>query len=565
MKFNEYQYIRPDFEEIKIKTTDLLKTLQEAQNYDEFHQAFKALNQISNTIQTQITLAQVRHSINTTDEFYEKENEYWDETSPHLQQIFTTMAHLILDSPFKAQLEKDYPAPYFKMLENSRKAFDEKIIEDLQTENKLTTQYDKLVASAQIEFDGKMNNLAQMGPYTQSPDRAIRKEASEKVWNFFKEHEAEFDDLYDQLVKVRTTIAQKLGFKNFTELGYIRMNRLDYNQEMVANYRKQILDEVVPVAHKLYQRQAKRLGLDKLKYYDVALNFLDGNAKPTGTAEEILKAGQEMYHELSPETAEFIDLMLENELMDVLAKPGKRAGGYMTFFADYKVPFIFSNFNGTSGDIDVLTHEAGHAFQGYQSRDIELLDVVMPTYESCEIHSMSMEFITWPYMDKFFGDKADKYRFTHLSDSLQFLPYGVLVDHFQHEVYNNPEMTPAQRKEVWRKLDQQYRPHLDFSENEFLDQGVWWFRQGHIFASPFYYIDYTLAQVCAFQFWKRKFVDQDPNTWKDYLHICQIGGTKSFTEIVKEANLISPFEDGCLASVIGAIDQWLDNVDDTSL
>ena len=565
MKFNDYKYTRPDLKEFTQQANQYLEALKHAESFEAFNDAFNALNTLKRNISTQGTLASIRHSINTKDEFYAQEIEFWDENEPHISKLFIDMGNILLESPYKAQLEETVPTPYFKMIENDRRVFDEKIISDLQEENRLSTQYDKLVASAEIEFDGKILNLAQMSPYTQSTDRQVRKEASKATWDFFKENEEKFDDIYDKLVKVRTKMAKTLGFDSFTEMGYLRMNRLDYNQEMVANYRKQILEDVVPVAQKLYKRQAERLGLDKLEYYDVALNFLDGNAKPIGSAEEILEAGKAMYEDLSPETAEFINLMLDNDLMDVLAKPGKRAGGYMTFLPDYEVPFIFSNFNGTSGDIDVLTHEAGHAFQGYQSRHIDLVDVHMPTLEACEIHSMSMEFLTWDYMDQFFGDKADKYKFSHLSDSLQFLPYGVLVDHFQHEVYNNPDMTPQQRKETWRKLDKQYRPHLDFSENPFLDQGVWWFRQGHIFASPFYYIDYTLAQVCAFQFWKRKHIDNDKQAWNDYLHICQLGGTKSFTQIVDEANLISPFEDGCLKSVINDIDHWLENIDDKAL
>ncbi len=565
MKFNDYPYTRPNLEELLQVSNEVLSTLSNASTFDEFHDAFKKFETLKVDFQTQFTLASIRHSIDTKDEFYAQEITYWDENIPAVQNVIAQVATLVLSSPYKQELMTHYPKPYFQMLENTEKVFDESIMEELQLENKLSTEYDKLIAGAEIEFDNKTLTLAQLTPYTQSPDRDIRKAATEASWNFFKENEETLDNLYDQMVKVRTKMAKKLGFETYTEMGYLRMNRLDYNQDMVANYRQQILDEVVPVAQKLYKRQAERLGLDQLAYYDTSLNFLDGNAVPTGNAQEILDAGQEMYHELSPETGEWIDLMINNGLLDVLAKPGKRAGGYMTFLPNYGVPFIFSNFNGTSGDVDVLTHEAGHAFQGYQSRNAPLSDLIMPTHESCEIHSMSMEFLTWPYMEKFFGDKADRYRFTHLADSLQFLPYGVLVDHYQHEVYNNPDMTPAERKAVWKKLDQQYRPHLDFSENEFLDQGVWWYRQGHIFASPFYYIDYTLAQVCAFQFFKRQHILNDPKTWEDYLHICTIGGTRTFTQIVQEANLISPFEDGCLKSVITDIDQWLENVDDKAL
>lgn len=425
MKFKDYPYTRPDLQEFVAQSDQHLDVLATADEFEDFHQAFKDLQAMKDDFETQLTIANIRHSIDTRDDFYAQEIAYWDENMPRVQQILARAAHLVLTSKHKEELMKHYPRPYFQMLENVEKVFDVAIMEDLQLENKLTTQYDKLIASAEIEFDGKTLNLAQLTPYTQSPDREVRKAAINASWNFFKENETELDDLYDQLVKVRTKMAKTLGFDTFTEMAYLRMNRLDYNQEMVANYRQQVLDEVVPVAQKLYKRQAKRLGLEKLEYYDTSLEFLDGNATPIGTAEEILQAGQEMYHELSPETAHWIDLMLDNGLMDVLAKPGKRAGGYMTFMQNYGVPFIFSNFNGTSGDVDVLTHEAGHAFQGYQSRKAPLSDLIMPTYESCEIHSMSMEFLTWPYMEKFFGDKADRYRFSHLAGALQFLPYGV--------------------------------------------------------------------------------------------------------------------------------------------
>ncbi|NLW29598.1 MAG: M3 family oligoendopeptidase [Erysipelothrix sp.] len=565
MNFNDFEYKRIDIDLVKKEGQELLEQFKNAESFGEANRIFSDFNESAKEAMTMRTLCSIRHSINTEDKFYEEETEFWDEKSPLLQQTYIDFNNAVLDSKYREQLESIYPKTFFLLAENARRVFSEKIIEDMQEENKLTTQYMKLIASAKLQFDGKELTLAQMGPYLQSTDRSVRKAAAETSWGFLKEHEQEFDELYDKLVKLRSNMAKKLGFETYTDMAYVAMNRFDYNQEMVANYRQQVLDEVVPLVSKLQKRQANRLNLETLKYYDTSLKFLDGNANPIGDAEYILNQGREMYHELSKETAEFIDLMIDSNLMDVLAKPGKQSGGYMTFLSTYKVPFIFSNFNGTSGDVDVLTHEAGHAFQGYQSRNIVLDDCIMPTMESCEIHSMSMEFLTWPYMEKFFGDKADKYRFSHLAESLSFLPYGVLVDHYQHEVYNNPEMSIEERKATWKKLDNLYRPDLDFEDNDFLEKGTWWFRQNHIFNSPFYYIDYTLAQVCAFQFWKRKFVNNDANVWYDYLRICEIGGTKTFTEIVKEANLISPFEDGCLKSVVNDIDNYLESIDDTAL
>ena len=565
MKFSEFKYEQPDLKQAQQSVNACIEKIKNAKSHAEAREAFIEFDDINKHLQTLAIICNTRFTINTQDEYYKTQNDFWDENSPLMQEMTVSFEREVLKSPYLKQLEEEFKKPYFLMAENNLKTFSKEVMDDLVQENQLSSQYASLIASAQIEFEGKKYTLAQLTPMTQSVDRSTRKKASEAFWNWFREHEEEFDDIFDKMVKVRTTIAKKLGYASFTELAYVRMNRLDYNQVMVEGYRKQILHSVVPFVHRLALAQQKRLGLDRMYYYDWSLSFKDGNANPKGSAEEILEKGREMYHELSSETAEFIDMMLENELLDVLAKPGKSAGGYMEFIPEYKVPFIFSNFNGTFGDVDVLTHEAGHAFQGYQSRNIVPFSLVMPTYESCEIHSMSMEFLTWPYMDKFFDDKADRYRYNHLSSAVKFLPYGVLVDHFQHEVYNHPEMSKEERKALWKKLDEMYRPDMDYEENDFLARGVWWYCQGHIFQSPFYYIDYTLAQVCAFQFWKRQFIDHDPKTWKDYLKICQVGGTQSFLEIVETGGLVSPFKEGTLDTVIKAIDGYLSKIDDTKL
>lgn len=565
MKFSEYEYKRPDYTAYKQEAEATIRALADAVDEDE---AIAAVVKMTNLIAEQDKMAQisqVRHTVNTKDEFYEKEDDYWNEYGPLFSEIYNNYYRVLLESPYRDKMEGIVPDLYFKMAEYQLKTFSPEVIDLLQKENELGSKYDKLVASAQIEFDGKTLNLSQLGPYQQSTDRGVRKAASEAYFHFFQEHEGDFDDIYDQLVKVRDQIAKKLGYKDFVELAYVRMLRYDYDRDMVQTYRDQVLTEVVPVVNRLYERQAKRIGVDTLHYYDLSLDFLNGNATPKGDSQYIMEMGQKMYHELSPETAHFIDVMYENELLDLETKEGKASGGYCTFIPGYESPFIFANFNGTSADIDVLTHEAGHAFQVYQSRWIKQPELVFPTYESAEIHSMSMEFFTYPWMELFFKEETPKYKFAHLAGALQFLPYGVLVDHFQHEVYENPEMTPEERKATWRRLEKLYNPHKNYEENAFLDKGALWFRQGHIFDTPFYYIDYTLAQVCAFQFWKRAIVDKNPDAWEDYLAICEVGGTKSFLEIIELANLKSPFEEGSLTDVVRAIDQELSSVDDTQL
>ena len=564
MKFNEYKYEHLDLEKIKKEFSELIKSFEKAENVEGQVNAFDEIIKLRNHIETMQTLVSVRHSIDTNDEFYDKENEYMDEISPILFGFTNDFYKALVNSKFKDELIQKYGKFLFDLAENTLKTFSPEIIPDAQEENRLSSKYSKLIASAKIDFDGKELNLSQMVPYTQSKDRNIRIEAAKKVAQFFAENQDEFDNIYDSLVKVRTRMAQKMGYKNFVEFGYKQLSRLEYDAKMVEGYRKQVLENIVPLHTELRERQGKRLGVDKLKFYDEAIKFNSGNADPHGSPEWILNNGKTMYKELSKETDEFFTFMTENNLLDLLSKKGKMSGGYCTYIPEHKAPFIFANFNGTSHDIDVLTHEAGHAFQVYQSRGFEVPEYLWPSYEACEIHSMSMEFLTWPWMDLFFENDTDKYKFIHLSEALLFIPYGVTVDEFQHWVYENPEATPKERREKWIEIEKKYLPTRDYGEVEELKNGIFWFRQGHIFSSPFYYIDYTLAQVCAFQFWIKSRESRE-KAWQDYLNLCKLGGSKPFFELMKSANLKNPFEEGTLAIVIPKIKEYLNNVDDMNL
>ena len=560
MKFKDLKYERLAYEDLKAEFEKLLGRLKAAENAKQFMEVFDEINTFRGHISSMQTLCSIRHTIDTADEFYDKENEYWDNTMPLLQVYEVDLAKTMLESPFRKQT--DIPEAYYLTLENTLKSFSEEIIEDLQEENRLATEYGKLKSSAKISFRGEVYNLASIAPFMNDADREIRKEATDAYNRFFEENEEKFDEIYDKLVKVRDRMAKKLGYENFTPLGYIRMNRLDYDQAMVKNYRDQVIEDIVPLTVDLRERQARRIGVDALEYYDIGYNFKTGNPKPHGDLNELTAAALKMYQEMSKETGEFFKMMVDQELFDLPTRPNKEMGGYCTGIYDYKIPFIFANANGTSGDVDVLTHEAGHAFQAYCTfKNVTIPDLSFPTMESAEIDSMSMEFFAHPWSHLFFKEEAEKYHYFHISDALKFLPYGCLVDHFQHEVYNHPEMTPAERKACFRELEKIYKPDIDYDGAPFLQRGGFFYRQGHIFQSPFYYIDYTLAQVCALQFFVRM-LKKDEDAWKDYVHICSLGGTKTFTEIVKDAHLKVPFEDGCLKEVAVTMKDELEKFDD---
>ncbi|QYA44473.1 M3 family oligoendopeptidase [Macrococcoides bohemicum] len=557
--FQDYKYARPDLTDAKEQFTQLYTDFNQAQSVEEQIQVIDKINALRNKIDSMFNLAYVRASINTKDAFYEKERDFFDDNNGEIVYFESLYYNALNRSQFKDELKAVYGEQLFDLAELYVKQFDESIKDLLNKENKISSEYSKLVASAEIEYKGETYTFAQMGKFLESSDREERKSATLAVQNYRAGLMDQYDDIYDRLVKVRHEIAVKLGFDNFIELGYVRMRRVDYTPDMVQNYREQIKTHVVPLAQKLYQAQAERIGVDRLKVYDEPILFTDGNESPKDDAQTILENGRKMYRELSSETDEFYQFMMERELFDVEAKKGKQAGGYCTFIDDYKSPFIFSNFNGTDHDITVLTHEAGHAFQVYRSRELSVPDYLWPTHESCEIHSMSMEFFTYKWMDLFFNN-ADKFKYKHIGDAIQFLPYGVAVDEFQHIVYGNPEMTPKERREAWQSLEAKYLPHKDYDGIAPLIDGALWHRQGHIFESPFYYIDYTLAQVCAFQFFKRSSEDFE-GAWKDYLHICDIGGSLPFNKIVEAAHLKSPFKDGTLKDVMAFLEDYLEQID----
>jgi M3 family oligoendopeptidase len=564
IRFSDYKYERPDIEKVSKEFDNLLEKFENAKDVETQNEVIRQINKLRNTIDTMGTLVNIRHSINTEDEFYKKEQDFIDENEPNFQNLVFKYYKVLVNSRFRKELEGKWGSQVFNLAELQLKSFSEEIIDDLVNENRLTTEYDNLIASAKIEFEGETRNLSQMFPFIESKDRDVRKKAYEAYTNFFEENESEFDRIYDELVKVRDKMAKKLGYKNYVQFGYDRLGRTDYDSKMVANYRKQVYESLVPVVVELMDRQRKRLGLDELRYYDEPLWYLTGNATPKGSPEWILDNGKKMYKELSKETDQFFKFMVERELLDLVSKRGKMSGGYCTIIPDYNSPFIFSNFNGTSGDVSVLTHEAGHAFQSFMSMDYELPEYKFPTYEACEIHSMSMEFITWPWMELFFEDDVEKYKFSHLSDAINFIPYGTTVDEFQHFIYENPEATPEMRKSKWREIEKKYLPFRDYEDNDFLNRGGYWFKQGHIFQTPFYYIDYTLAQVCAFQFWIKDRENHE-KAWEDYMRLCKAGGSLPFLELVKLGNLENPFVDGTISKVVKPLKEYLDSVDDSKL
>ena len=559
-KFSQMKFKKPDLKKIERDCDAIINEFTSAETFEVQNKALKKMFKYSQHLYTNFSIAYVKYTCDTQDPQNVANQELIDEISPLIGVFSNRFNKALVSSKFRPELEAKWGKHLFNMVECQLETFDEKIVPELQEINKLSSEYTKLIAAAKIEFRGETYNLSQMGKFSTSPDRKTRKEAAIASSKFFEDNFDKIGEIYDKLVKTRHAMALKLGYENFIELGYKSLTRTDYNADDVKGYREQIYTDLVPLTNKLFKEQAKRLKIRNPQAYDYNIMFLSGNATPKGDRDYLVDKASKMYAELSPETDAFFTFMKENELLDLETRQGKAGGGYMTYFPDYKAPFIFSNFNGTSGDVDVLTHEVGHAFQGYMSRYISCPDYHMPTAEACEIHSMSMEFIAHPWMEYFFNEEADKYRYSHTVDALTFIPYGVAVDEFQHFVYENPEITHEERCAKWREIEKKYLPHKKYDHTPVLERGGYWMRQGHIFGTPFYYIDYTLAQVVAFQFFNEARRDHG-KAWRKYVKLCKMGGKYPFTELLKRANLKNPFVAGTVKNAVKPLKRYLKEFD----
>lgn len=541
-KFKDLAYERPSLEETQEKLTACIERFQAAADFPQAHEAFRTWYCTQSNVMTMYMIAYVRNTVNMADAFYDGEMAFFNEAMPQLTPVMQQWSAAMTASPFRPQLEEIYGAHFFRTAEIQNRLMDPAIIPEMIEENNLSTEYSKTAAACSVEFMGENCNFYGLLRHMQSPDREERRAAFEAWAKLYEDVSGKLDALYGKLIKVRCEMARKLGYDSYIDYIYPARGRYDYNAEDAAAFREAVRQYITPLCDRMYREQAARLGVDKLRLYDEELVFPDGNATPIGTPEELVEKARAMYAAMSPETKEFFDYMTEYELFDLVTRENKHLGGYCTSLSDYDAPFIFSNFNGTSADVDVLTHEAGHAFEFYYAaRHLPLSELSESTSEVCEIHSMTMELFAYPYMDSFFGEKADRYRYAHFCEAVKAIPYLVAVDEFQHRVFEHPTSGPADWRRFWRETEQKYMPWRDYDGNAFLEGGGFWMQKQHIFLFPFYYIDYALAQMGAFSLYRRQAETGD--AWEHYLTLCAIGGKYGYFETLERAGIPVPLRE----------------------
>ena len=556
IKFSDIKYVRPDFERAKPDLEAFLNGMRGAKTYKEARDNFFGYQKIMDEMDTMQNIAYIRSTMDTNDAFYDGEMNFYYETDPEVSLLDKRLAEIIISSPFKEDFGREFGGEFMKSNEAQIRLADESVSQDKVEESKLGQEYSKITADCSVDFRGEKCNFYGLMKHMLSPDRNVRKQAYRAWAGLYESIADKLDAIYDRSIVLRKRMAEKLGFKDYIEMAYLSNGHYFYNADDVAKFREQVVETVVPLASELYERQKRRLKIDELYMYDEQIIFPGGNAEPAGGTKFLLDGAREMYGEISPETKEFFEFMLEGGYFDLETRPGKHMGGYCTFINNFGAPFIFSNFNKSSADVEVLTHEAGHAFQAYcASRRVPLSSLIWSSSDISEIHSMTMELFAHEHMEKFFKGDADKYRFAHLSEAVQDIPYMCLVDHFQHEVYSN-NYTAKERRACWRRLEKIYMPWRKYDCNAFLEEGGYWMQKQHIFLYPFYYVDYALAQIGAFEFYDR-YREDKKGTWEDYLNLCRAGGSKSYYELFEIGNITVPFAEGAVKKAVAPIAEML--------
>ena len=559
MKFNEMTYTRPDIGALLARCKELAAKAAAAPDGDALVRLYYEQSEAFAEYNTAANLANIHYTCDTRDAYWKAEQDFFDANGPAVTNASVEISRAFLANPHVDALTEKFGTTCVAGMKNAVLSMDDRTVELQQQFNALVSRYQQIYGGALVELDGKQLTIPQLGPYKEDLDPAVRRAAYEAEAGYFDAHRAELDELYGQIVQNLNAQARVMGYHDYSELSYVRMNRIGYRPEEIRKFRDQVANDVVPQLQKVMALRAKRTGIAHPAFTDLPILFRDGNPKPIPGYKTRMDAARTMYHELSPETAEFIDFMQDNELFDVESRPGKMSGGYMTSLPSYKAPFIFANWNNTSGDVDVLTHECGHAFEGYVAeRDPAIpADLECPGMESAEIHSMAMEFLTAPWHHLLFGRDTDKYALLHAEDSFVFLAYGCEVDEFQHIMYQNPDLTPDERNAEWLKLEKKYRPWIDFDNLPFYGRGAGWQRQLHIYECPFYYIDYCLSTMAALQFFLLSLTDHK-DAWARYLRLVRRAGTASYTELLETAGLKVPFEEGSIKGIAQQMTDWLE-------
>lgn len=497
-KFSELKYVRPDYEKEKAVLLKYKDELAAVSTYQEFRNLWLSMNESLQYMEMLEEIGFIRHMMDTSNEFYQEEMRICNIEDPQIAVYKDACDKVVLSSPYISDFKSEFGEKIITQLKNNSFLSDKQSISLQIAENQLKTEYIKLCSLG---------------------------EANETISN-------EIDRVYDELIHIRTNLARVLGFQNFIDMAFRKLGRNDYGTKEISAFRSQIHSVITPACNEL----------KKYNIYDYPV--------PTGGVKDVVSATKSMFHDISQESGDFFDVIYDHELYDLEVRPNKRSNyDACCMIPHFKVPFILCNFKGKGGNINTFIHELGHGFAFYTAaRSQKLYEYHRSSGSINEVHSKTMEFFAYPYLDRFFGEQKNRYIQKHLAESIFNLPYRCAVDEFEQAVYEDISLTKAQRRELWCETIMKYLPWRGNSKQERIKRGISWHYQSHLFNTPFSYIDYNFAQTSAFEYYGR-LKDSYQETWKDYVMLCSKGGSTNYLNLLAVGKLTNPFSAGAIAKI----------------
>ncbi len=427
----------------------------------------------------------------------------------------------------------------------------------------LNTEWSKVNGALTVEWGGQDKTPSQLLPFLESTDRDVRERAFKLRARPYIEKRDVIARIFDRMYGLRQQLAVNAGFDNYRDYAHREKNRFDYTPDDCFRFHEAVEEAVRPAVERIHERRRRQMGLDRLRPWDTLVDPKGRAAlKPFDNIDGFIDRAGNVFAHVDPDFRSYYQTMVDAKLLDLDNRKGKAPGGYCMTLAFSKQPLIFMNAVGLDADLRTLLHESGHAFHSIEAARLPLLFQRHPGSEMAEVASMSMELLASPYIGKDSGGyyTEDDERRSHselLEKIILFFPHCASVDAFQHWMYVDDAGRDAGARDAkWLELRARFEGSAIDWSGLHAERIARWYQQPHFFSSPFYYIEYGIAQLGALQVWRNSL--RDPETAvRKYREALALGATRPLPELFKAAGARLIFDAEGMRELVTLVEEHL--------
>lgn len=553
-KVETWEALQPYFEELKSRQIN---------NVQELEKWMADRSELESMLSEDMGWRYIRMTCDTQNEESTKAFQYFvSEIDPKIAPYDHELNKKLMQSPYVKELDEEKYRIYLRGVKRALEIFREENI-PLNTEvSTKQQQYAAITGAMTVTLDGEEMTLQRAADRMKQNDRAVRENAWKTIQERRFQDKDKLDELFNELLTLRTQVAKNAGFDNFRDYMFAAMGRFDYTPQDCFDFHTSIKETIVPLLTRIDEERKQKLGLDELRPWDLDV---DPSGKkplePFKSGEELLEKTVQVFYKLDTYLGDCLATMRAMGHLDLESRKGKAPGGYNYPLDEIGVPFIFMNATSSLRDVITMLHEGGHAVHSFLTRELELNSFKHPPSEVAELASMSMELISMDYWDTFFEDEDELRRAkkTHLESVLETFPWVATVDKFQHWIYEHPEQTTAQRHQEWLTIFEQFN-HLIVSWKGLEKyKPIMWQKQLHIYEVPFYYVEYAMAQLGAIAVWKN-YKENPAEGLAAYKRALSLGYTVSIGEVYEAAGIKFDFSTEYIRSLADFVQHEMDQL-----